>query len=220
MTIPGIHIRRVADGKIVEDWWSYELMPLLEQLGVIPADEGKDYSWGPPSEVTGDPGDPETNKQIIRDAIEQIWNRGNMDAFDEYFSEDFVSDGKPQPLEPWAARVTAIRAAFPDFHATIEDMVAEGDKVVHRLRFTGTHQEEFMGVPPTGVQWAFTMITISRIADGKDVQDWGRTDILGWMEQLGVVPPMTGRTCFTWGCPRPEVAVESRTWGQIKSMFK
>ena len=77
-----------------------------------------------------------------------------------------------------------------------------------------------MGVPPTGVQWAFTMITISRIADGKDVQDWGRTDILGWMEQLGVVPPMTGRTCFTWGCPRPEVAVESRTWGQIKSMFK
>lgn len=78
-------------------------------------------------------------------------------------------------------------AAFPDFHATIEDMVAEGDKVVVRVTATGTHQGDFMGIPATGKPFKYQEIHIARIADGKMAEHWGVEDTLGMLQQLGVV---------------------------------
>jgi len=76
--------------------------------------------------------------------------------------------------------------AFPDMHVTIDDMVAEGDKVAARVTITGTHKGEFMGIPPTNKKWTISLITISRIAGGKIVEDHGQYDALGLMRQLGL----------------------------------
>jgi predicted ester cyclase len=78
--------------------------------------------------------------------------------------------------------------AFPDGHAALEDLIAEGDKVVWRYTFRGTHQGEFMGVPATGKVVTYTGIIISRIAGGKFVEDWESFDALGLMQQLGAIP--------------------------------
>ena len=80
-------------------------------------------------------------------------------------------------------------AAFPDFHITLEDIFATGDKVAFRYTVTGTDRSEFMGAPPTGKQVMFTRIMISRFAEGKIVEDWECWDTLGFMQQLGLVSP-------------------------------
>ena len=83
-----------------------------------------------------------------------------------------------------------VRSAFPDMQATIEDMIAEGDKVAVRYTGTGTHKGELMGIPATGKQIAVTGIEIIRIAGGKMVERWEAFDNLSFMQQLGVIPPM------------------------------
>jgi steroid delta-isomerase-like uncharacterized protein len=80
--------------------------------------------------------------------------------------------------------------AFPDVKATVEDLMADGDKVVARVSYRGTHQGAFRGIPPTGKQIAVTGINIFRIANGKLVEHWGLTDRLAVLQQLGVVPPL------------------------------
>lgn len=79
-------------------------------------------------------------------------------------------------------------SAFPDLHLTIDDMVAERDKVVARVRWTGTHQGDYRGIAPTGKQVTFTAITIYRIVGGKVVEVWEEGDSLGLMQQLGIIP--------------------------------
>ncbi len=80
------------------------------------------------------------------------------------------------------------RQAFPDSYFTVEDMIAEGDKVATRKTFHGTHQGEFMGIPPTGQQVSIGLIDIVRIVDGRVVEHWAMGDNLGMMQQLGVIP--------------------------------
>jgi steroid delta-isomerase-like uncharacterized protein len=84
--------------------------------------------------------------------------------------------------------VTMFLSAFPDLHWTIEDAVAEGNKVVLRLTARGTHRGAFQGIPPTGKQVTVTGIIISRLADGKIAEEWANRDVLGLLQQLGVVP--------------------------------
>jgi predicted ester cyclase len=79
-------------------------------------------------------------------------------------------------------------AAFPDWHATIEDVIAEGDKVVHRIKGGGTHKDEWMGIAATGKQVTTTGILIYRIDNGKIVEEWLQYDVLGVMQQLGAIP--------------------------------
>jgi predicted ester cyclase len=81
-----------------------------------------------------------------------------------------------------------LRSAFPDFHATIDDIIAEGDKVVLRQTWTGTHKGEFMGIPPTGKRVSFGVIDIIRVDGDKCVEHWGQMDNAGLMQQLGAVP--------------------------------
>ena len=84
-----------------------------------------------------------------------------------------------------------MHSAFPDLQMNVEDMIAEGDKVVARVRMSGTHQGEFMGIDPTGNRVEISGIDILRVADGKIVEHWGNFDDLGMMQQLGVIeqPP-------------------------------
>jgi predicted ester cyclase len=83
-----------------------------------------------------------------------------------------------------------IRAAFPDIHETVEDIIAEGDTVVTRTTWRGTHQGALLGIAPTGKHVSVSGIDISRVASGKFVEHWQSADNLGLLQQLGVVPSM------------------------------
>ncbi len=87
---------------------------------------------------------------------------------------------------------SSLHSAFPDVHMDVEDMIAEGDKVVARVSVSGTHQGEFMGIDPTGNRVTITGIDILRIVDGKVVEHWGNFDDLGMLQQLGVMEQPSG----------------------------
>ena len=135
----------------------------------------------------------EQNKALVRQMVEEIFNRGNMSLADEFLAPDFVEreelpPGIPRGREGFKQLTTIFRSAFPDFKVTIDDLVAEGDKVVIRATWSGTHEGEFMGVPPTGKSVSFGVIDIMRVDGGKFVEHWGQMDSMGMMQQLGAIP--------------------------------
>ena len=136
----------------------------------------------------------EENKAILRRWFEEFWDKRNLGAFDEILADNFfyhnAPPGIPPGLEGTRELFTMYQAAFPDARVTVEDMIGEGDRVVTRQTFTGTHRGEMMGIAPTGKQITVTGIAISRIAGGKIAETWEEVDRLGMMQQLGVVPPM------------------------------
>ncbi len=133
----------------------------------------------------------EANKALVRRYVEEVINQGNVAAIDDFNPPTYVNHlpGSP-PLDVAGVKqfVTMVRTAFPDMHQTIEDLIAEGDKVVQRATLRGTHQGEFQGIPPTGKPVSVTLMNISRIADDKIVEDWVNFDQLGMLQQLGVIP--------------------------------
>lgn len=134
----------------------------------------------------------EENKAVSRRFTEEIFNAKNLDAIDELCSPDYVGHdpfpGMPPNRDGLRQFCVMSIAAIPDYHSTIEDMVAEGDKVVQRFTGRGTHKGEFMGIPATGKQVTIKGISIDRIANGKVVENWVIMDMLGVMQQLGAVP--------------------------------
>ena len=125
----------------------------------------------------------EANKVLARRIVEEMWNTKNLKVVDEVYSPQF-GDGH----EASKQFVTASLAAFPDLHNTIEDQIAENDLVVTRYVISGTHQGEFMNIPPTGKQFTVTGIEMHRFTDGKLVELWNIMDMLGALQQLGVIP--------------------------------
>jgi len=135
----------------------------------------------------------EQNKALVRQLIEEILNRGNISLVDELFAPDFVEreelpPGMPRDREGFAMLIPMMFNAFPDFKATIEDMIAEGDKVVLRMTWRGTQKGEWMGMPPSGKSMSIGVIDIFRIVGGKFVEHWGLTDSMAMMQQLGAMP--------------------------------
>lgn len=135
----------------------------------------------------------EQNKALVRQLVEEAINQGNMSVVDEFLIPDFVEheelpSGIPPGREAPKVLFTMLRSAFPDFKATIEHLIAEGDEVVLHMTWTGTHEGEFMGIPPTGKRISINVIDILGIAEGKFVEHWGVMDSMAMMQQLGVVP--------------------------------
>ena len=135
----------------------------------------------------------EDNKALIRRGIE-VLNRGNVTeisaTFDELFVPDFVRHdpaGGFRSREDYKRFFFSFLAALPG-QFTIEDLIAEGEKVVLRYTYRGTHQGQWRGLPPTGKPVTFTGIYIYRIPDGKIVEGWEIADALGLVQQLGVIP--------------------------------
>ena len=135
-------------------------------------------------------------KAIFRRVFEEVYNQGKLNVADEIYAADYVlhNPASPEIRGPEALKqfFAMYRAAFPDLHYTVEDLIAEGDKVVARWTATGTHQGELMGIPPTGKQVVVTGISIVRITGGKIVEDDSNHDALGMLQQLGVIPAMGG----------------------------
>ena len=136
----------------------------------------------------------ETNKAVVRRFFEEVWNKGKLNVLDELIVKDHVSSGPGAlpglPTGPEGSKqfVTVYRNAFPDVQFTIDDQIAEGDKVVTRWTAHGTHQGELVGIPATGKSSTVTGITENRIVDGKIVESWNIFDQFGMMQQLGVIP--------------------------------
>jgi steroid delta-isomerase-like uncharacterized protein len=175
----------VFDGdKIVQAQVQNEALSLVRQIGgIAPRGMGTEYKIV------------EANKELARRFFHAAWNEGDMQMIDELTKPDAIDHstvkGKTETgSESFKQIVSMFRAAMPDIHLTIEDEIAEGDKVVHRWSLHGTHTGELMGVPPTGKQVAFTGTTIVRIKDGKITERWANVDELDMLQQLGVVPPL------------------------------
>jgi steroid delta-isomerase-like uncharacterized protein len=134
----------------------------------------------------------EENKALVRRVIEEGWNKHNLAVVDEFFADCVYYSPATGELKGEALKqfVASLAAAFPDRRVTIEDQVAEGDKVVTCWSCTGTYQGEFMGLAPTCKQFTKSGIVISRIVEGKVVEERVEFDTLGFFQQLGALPPL------------------------------
>ena len=137
----------------------------------------------------------EENKTKVRRLLEEGFGQGKVDVVDEVLHSDFVcydpnsEAGEIRGADTIKGEIEYFRTAAPDLTYTVEDQVAEGDKVVSRYRVSGTHQGEFFGVPGTGNRVEFTGIQIDRFDEsGKIVEEWPEYDLLGAMRQIGAIP--------------------------------
>ena len=136
----------------------------------------------------------ETNKAISRRFLEEIFSQGKLAVADEIVAPSHVDRGPsalpglPPGPEGSKLLVTVYRNAFPDLQFTIDEQIAEGDKVVTRWTGHGTHKGELAGIPPTGKASTVTGMTVDRIVNGKIVESWGIFDQFGMLQQLGVIP--------------------------------
>jgi len=133
----------------------------------------------------------EENKALVGQFFDAV-NAGDLDALDQYVSADFIEHeafpGLPTkgPEAPKAA-IGLFRGAFPNLHMTSDEILADGDKVVVRGTMSGTHQGEFMGIPPTNNSFKVQFIDIIEMRDGKATAHWGVTDQAAMMQQLGLM---------------------------------
>lgn len=134
----------------------------------------------------------EQNKALVRLLLEDDISKGNSALAEQIIAPQFFDHTNPpgmqHGLEGHLAIVALFRAAFPDQWWQIEDVIAEGDRVVARTTMTGTHRGDFFGIPATGRAVRVSGVHIMRIAAGKIAEHWGNNDDLGLMHQLGVIP--------------------------------
>jgi predicted ester cyclase len=122
----------------------------------------------------------EENKALVRREQEELWNHtGNLDAAEDLFATEQAGAARQEAAD--------FRQGFPDVVSTIEDLIAEGDKMVARWRARAAHQGEYMGLPPSGKEVEFTGISAYRIEGNKIAESWTVEDELGLMRQIGAV---------------------------------
>ena len=133
------------------------------------------------------------NKQLVVDFIQALFTKGDLDAVDRYLSPSFVNHDAPFPGAPsgpdgMRQAAAMFRAALPDWHSEVDQLVAEDDIVVERFTASGTHRGELMGVPGSGRTVVLRGINVFRVEGDRIVERWGRLDELGLLRQLGLVP--------------------------------
>ncbi len=136
---------------------------------------------------------PEDNKKTARRIVIELINAGNLELIDKVIAANFIEHaappGVPQGRDSFRAMIPMLRSAFPDLEYTIEDQIAEGDRVAQRLVGHGTMQGEFMGMPPTGKKAEWQEMHIHRFdAEGRLAEHWETSNELGMMAQLGLMP--------------------------------
>lgn len=187
VTVTGMSIHRLDGARIVEVWWSYDMLGLLQQLAVIPPmpdvplpalnRKSENYPWSPSSEVTGDPGDPETNKNLVLREELEGWKLGNVDVVLEAIAPDFVNHDPIWPdVTDYQSYKQWVESELDDpLNITVDDLVAEGDKVAERVTVD------------IGGATIESVIIIHRFADGKIVERWWSKDVLAPLQQMGII---------------------------------
>ena len=132
----------------------------------------------------------EENKHIVR-LYQEIYNSNDLEALGEVVAEDLLTPKIMPGMKPGLEGGKQVHATtligMPDWHTEIDELIAEGDKVVARITMTGTHTGDFWGIPATGKRVEFTGIYVVRIANGKIVEHWGEEDGVSLLQQLGVL---------------------------------
>jgi steroid delta-isomerase-like uncharacterized protein len=167
----------------------------------------------------------ENHKALVRRFHEEVWNKGNVAAVDEFMGAEYVDYAIPSGLPPGTEglkqAITTYRTAFPDLKATVDDIFAEGDRVAYRWSTRGTHLGDWLGIPPTGNHMAATGISIFRIAGGKVVEGWTSMDLsptdeeLRWLTEGGGGWPRSGDIPLTERVPATpnwDVLTRNLTW--------
>ena len=133
---------------------------------------------------------PERHIEVFRRVIDEGFNKGNFDALNECFPPTYAEHqfDLPPTLEELKGSIRYLRETFAPFSLTIEDIVADGDKVWARLTGRGTDSKGMMGRPPTGRSFAITVIDVCRFEHGKIVEHWGVPDRFHQLAQLGLLP--------------------------------
>jgi steroid delta-isomerase-like uncharacterized protein len=135
----------------------------------------------------------EANKEVVRRFVERFWSRGDLAAIGTLMAPDAVihqpAVGGTDGLKQFNRR---LRAAFPDWYSTVEELVVEGDTVVERWTGRGTHRGEFQGIAPTGREVAVPGVVFYRLREGQIVEFRGAFDALSLLQQLGAAPPPAG----------------------------
>lgn len=135
------------------------------------------------------------NKTLARRAMDELWTKGNLAAIDQLYSDNCVFHdlGSPEDIrgrDGLRQFAQTYRTACPDLKCTVEDVLAEGDKVAVRWISRGTHKGDLMGIAPTGKQVTFRGVQIQRISNGKIVEEWAGFNTLGALQEIGAVPPL------------------------------
>lgn len=130
------------------------------------------------------------NKALVQRFFDEVINQKNLAALDQFVSPGAINHTVPTGLPQGPSQFLGMHLnAFPDVNATVEDLLADGDRVIARVSIRGTQQGAFGSIHPRGKQITVTGINIFRIVNGKMVEHWGLVDRLSALQQLGVVPP-------------------------------
>jgi steroid delta-isomerase-like uncharacterized protein len=132
-------------------------------------------------------------EEVLAGIYEAV-NTGNVDLLEKFVAHDFAEHSEGyQGVEPFQQQITAFRAAFPDLHVTIEDLLTDGDRFASRTTVTGTHTGDLMGMPATGRRISVEAVDIGRIENGQAKERWGGLNMYSLLTQLGVIPaPQAG----------------------------
>ena len=130
------------------------------------------------------------NEAVVRRVIEEGWNRGNLTVVDDCLADAYTQEGPLETVrgpEGQKAQIAKYRAAFPDCHLQIDELISAGDRVVVRYTYSGTQRGELAGIPPTGRSVIGHGIDLLHLVDGRIVASYSQWDALGLMQQLGVL---------------------------------
>ncbi|MFP5369591.1 MAG: ester cyclase [Actinomycetes bacterium] len=203
--LTGITVFRIQHGRVTECWNSADALGWM-QLGAIPNSIGRPghrpeltRAAGAGGPANGGHAVPtEENKAVIRRLFAEVFTAGDVAAVPELVAPDVLghdaTSAEPKRgLESVRQVAVLFRTAFPDLRLRLEDLIAEGDKVVARWTLRGTHRGAFMGVPATGKTAEAAGIVVYRLAGGKITEYWGSFDALGLFRQLGAIPEPADR---------------------------
>jgi len=128
----------------------------------------------------------EKNKAVVRRAIEAL-NKQDLSSLDDLVAPNYFDHTDQQGLKQHKQSLAMFFKGFPDCHWTIEDIIAEGNKVWARVTYTGTHTGEYLGFAPTWKKISYKSVTIKRVVDGRMVEGWTINDMLGFLKQIGAI---------------------------------
>ena len=141
----------------------------------------------------------DTNKALVREFYAEVVGTGDLARVEDFIAPDYLDHNAEQAgrgFDVLRAHVEVLRRTFPDFTLEIDDILADGDKVVTRVSGRGTHRGEWMGIRPTGAVVRLKGVNVDRIADGRIVEHWGEADTVSMLCQMGV-DPFAGRMPLT-----------------------
>jgi len=127
-------------------------------------------------------------EEVLAGIYEAV-NTGNLALLDKFVAPGYIEHSEGfQGVEPFKQQISAFRAAFPDLHVSIDDLLADGGRFASRTTITGTHTGDLMGIPATGKHISIGAVDIGRVGDGQAQERWGGLDMYALLTQLGVVP--------------------------------